>query len=317
MKACKDIEELLPLFLDERVSPLEQENVRRHLDGCASCAEKLAALKKTRALVADLGEVPPPPWLRQNIMAAVRDEAEKKRVWERWFYPLPIKVPLHIAATVVIAVFAVYVYRAGEGPMKKITTPPAPVAQMQQKHFSPATSETSEKPLLSEKDDMTGRVSVLPKANPTKTEEGAEVASKPVPAESRSDFSGRERMTRDTASPRLEMNHQEPVAASDVQAKSKGLFRPAGVTSGPDIVVAVADVEQAEADVEKMLLRFEARNIVKRKQGGGVLLTAGMNARKLKDIIVHLKQMGRVDVNESLPADDDGVISIVIEITKE
>lgn len=317
MKACKDIEELLPLFLDERVSPREQENVRRHLDGCASCAEKLAALKKTRALVTDLGEVPPPPWLRQNIMAAVRDEAEKKRVWERWFYPLPIKVPLHIAATLVVAVFAVYVYRAGEGPMKKITTPPAPVAQMQQKHLPPATSEISEKPLLSEKAEKSVRVAVFPKKKPPKTEEGAEVASKPVFTESRSDSSGRERMTMERASPRLDMEHREPVAASDVQAKTGGIFRPAGIILRPDIVVAVTDVEHSEADVEKMLLRFEAQNIVKRMKGDGVLLTAEMNTRKLMDIIVYLKQMGHVDVNESFPADAEGVIPIVIEISKK
>jgi hypothetical protein len=39
----------------------------------------------------------------------VRKEAGRKSFVQKWFYPLRFKIPVQVAATVVIAVLAVYI----------------------------------------------------------------------------------------------------------------------------------------------------------------------------------------------------------------
>ena len=67
-----------------------------------------------------------PPWFTQKIMSRVRAEQEStKSILQRLFYPLHIKVPLEAFATVLIAVAAVYLFRANEPEMKRIHVPAA------------------------------------------------------------------------------------------------------------------------------------------------------------------------------------------------
>jgi uncharacterized membrane protein YfbV (UPF0208 family) len=90
--------------------------------------------------------VEPPPWFKQKIMSRVREEAEKKSLAQKWFYPLRIKIPVQIMAAIVIAVFAVYIYRSGDEQMKVVLPPtsPTPVMETKKDLFSEQTTKLSE-----------------------------------------------------------------------------------------------------------------------------------------------------------------------------
>jgi len=138
MKKCQDIENLLPLYPEGALTDAEKRAVEEHLSSCTICRKELANLEKTHQLVAGLPEVEEPPWFRQKIMAQVRKEAEKKSLARKWFYPLRIRIPLQIMATIVIAVLAVYIYRSGENSMNQMlpgVRPPA--VEMQKKDAEP------------------------------------------------------------------------------------------------------------------------------------------------------------------------------------
>lgn len=120
MKTCRDIETLLPLYSEDALTNAEKRDVEEHLKACGHCRRELAYLQKAEQLVSEMPDVSEPPWFQQNIMAQVRKEAEKKRFVQKWFYPLRIKIPVQIMATIVIAVLAVYIYRSGENSMKQI-----------------------------------------------------------------------------------------------------------------------------------------------------------------------------------------------------
>ena len=107
MKKCKDIENNLSLYLDDVLSKEDKAAVDEHLRSCRQCEEALARLRKTKELTNSLHEVEPPPWFRKKIMARVREEAGKKSFLYKLFYPLQIKIPVQIFATVCIAVLAV------------------------------------------------------------------------------------------------------------------------------------------------------------------------------------------------------------------
>src|SRR5512138_3324574 len=120
MKKCQDIEHLLSLYAEGILTDAEKRAVEEHLTDCAACRKELAYLQKAGQLVDRLSPVEAPPWFEQKIMARVRKEAAKKNSAKKWFYPLRFKIPLQIAATLVIAVLAVYIYRSGDVQVKAI-----------------------------------------------------------------------------------------------------------------------------------------------------------------------------------------------------
>jgi hypothetical protein len=111
----------------------------------------------------NLKEVEPPPWMTQKIMARVREEAESKRGFiQKLFYPLHIKVPLEAFATVLIAVVAVYVFKAAEPEMKSLQPPSSkePVIARQEAPY-PAKAPAAEKQVPREK--------AVPQQSPART----------------------------------------------------------------------------------------------------------------------------------------------------
>ena len=124
---CKDIRAKLLAYLEDGVSPDEKSLIEKHLLSCQACGRALSDLKKTAALVKGLDEVDPPAWMTQQVMARVRAEEEKKRgLLQKLFYPLHVKIPVQAFATVLIAMIAIYVFRAVEPQMKAVQTPLAP-----------------------------------------------------------------------------------------------------------------------------------------------------------------------------------------------
>ncbi len=129
---CKTIREKLSAFCEGTVSPEEKGLIGEHLSGCPSCSMVLRDLEKTEVLVKGLEQVEPPPWLKQKVMTRIRTEEEaKKNILQKLFYPLHVKIPIEALATVLIAVVAIYTFRAIEPEMKHIQSPssgPAAVA---------------------------------------------------------------------------------------------------------------------------------------------------------------------------------------------
>jgi len=317
MKKCKDIEKLLPLYPNDLRSPDEAEMIRRHLASCAACAEKSAALEKTKKLVSDLGELAPPPRLRQKIMAAVREEAAKKSVWEKLFYPLRVKIPVQIAAALVVAVFALYVYRTGEDTLQKAASPPAPVVQKRQEFFLPQPSETSPKDSLSQNNRKIPSPASLPEGKRSAAAETAEVFGKQTEGGSHPELLAHQPAAEGRVSSKSEVKREESAPALDAVSKTQRPMDLSGRAQKPDILLGVADLERSAADVEKILVRLGARNIVRRTTGGEILIFAEMKKQDMKDLMARLKLIGRVEVNESFVGRTGGDISVAVGIFRE
>ena len=124
---CKHIRERLPAYREEDVGSEEKRAIGQHLSSCQQCSRALDDLKKAEELVKRLPEVEPPAWMTQKVMARVRAEEEKKKgILQQLFFPLRIKIPMEVFATVLIAVAAIYVFKAVEPQMKPVGPPSAP-----------------------------------------------------------------------------------------------------------------------------------------------------------------------------------------------
>ncbi len=144
MNKCHDIQKLLPLYEEGILSDAEKQVVEDHLAQCADCRREKAFLQKADQLVKNLPSVEEPPWFQQKIMAQVREEAGKKSFWQKWFFPFRLRVPVQIAATIVIAVLAVYIYRSGDDQGQRILPGAPPPAMEDQAQQIPAPAPAHE-----------------------------------------------------------------------------------------------------------------------------------------------------------------------------
>ena len=97
---CSEIENRLPAYLEDLLSPEERKSIAGHLASCPHCSRAFADLKKAEELVHGLGELEPPPFFEERIMSRVREEAgQKQGILRKFFFPLHIKIPIQTLAT--------------------------------------------------------------------------------------------------------------------------------------------------------------------------------------------------------------------------
>lgn len=140
---CKEIEDRLPAYLEDFLSPEEKEIIGGHLATCSRCRLAVANLTKADELMRNLGEMEPPPFFEQRIMSRIREEAyQKKGILRRLFYPLHIKVPIQALASVLIAVVGFYIYQTGEPEMKQVVSPSPPFTEREMSQVAADSPKT-------------------------------------------------------------------------------------------------------------------------------------------------------------------------------
>jgi hypothetical protein len=340
MKNCKDIENNLPLYAEGLLSADEKMAVEEHLAKCADCCKALADLKKAAAMTQELSEVEPPPWFKQKIMARVREEAEKKSFAQKWFYPLRIKIPVQVMATIVIAVLAVYIYRSGDEQMKAVLPEAVQPAIEMQKEQAPAELPKPKKaapaPLAegkaamlgaAKKDQISADVSSGGSAPKMEMQENKLASDKSLTMKSNYAPKKEEKeYTENTAKQeRVRESRLEDSSLSDAAKKSK-MFKAAAPAAPrsmaasltaqlqPVISVYVNDINSAVVEAEKILTKYKARKVTKQLIDGKAILQAELPVKSLKDVLSQLRAIGRVE-EKNMPADGgDQDIAVVIEI---
>jgi hypothetical protein len=175
---CKHIRERLPAYREEDVDLEEKKAIGQHLSSCQKCSQALDDLKKAEELVKRLPEVEPPAWMTQKVMARVRAEEEKRKgIVQHLFFPLRIKIPIEVFATVLIAVAAIYVFKAVEPQMKPVGLPSAPeqgIAKEESVEPSPGTGRAGAAGADFQAPES--KVAVQKPAKPAEKEKGARSA---------------------------------------------------------------------------------------------------------------------------------------------
>ena len=108
---CRTVREKLGEYMDGAAGAVQKRLIEEHLSLCRECSSALADLRKTVDRLGTLEKIEPPPWLPQKVMAQIRAEKRKTSLLRRLFYPLGVKVPLRAAATVLIAVTTIYLFK--------------------------------------------------------------------------------------------------------------------------------------------------------------------------------------------------------------
>ncbi|PKN69643.1 MAG: hypothetical protein CVU54_09935 [Deltaproteobacteria bacterium HGW-Deltaproteobacteria-12] len=317
MKNCKDLEKYLPLYPDDLLSDSDRQFVEEHIKSCPQCAKALSQLQKTEKLVQNLAEVEPPAWFKQKIMTGVRAEAEKKSFARKWFYPLRIKIPVQIFATVFIAVLAVYIYRSGDQ-MKEVVplSTPAPVAEVQEKQLPEQKTKTAANESLQPKEQFIQKKEAPGEQARTKEAAPVRDAKEQFAADMKADKSATPPppAVKSAEIPAAEMEKKKDAPVLGAAMKAGRALKEQSVTVSPNVLLKVADAVSAAAEVEKLLIKYEAKIVTRIRKPDKIILTAELNKQQINDLTVQLKSIGQLE--ERFPPADNAAanISVVIEI---
>jgi hypothetical protein len=309
---CQDIQNLLPGYWENLLSPDERSLVESHLSFCHLCRRSLVDLNDSANLLNHLEEVEPPPFFEKRIMARVMEEAGKKRGFLRkFFFPIHIKIPLQAMATLLIAVLAAYIYQKNEPEMKPRNSLSVPFSESQK---GPAKTESlkSPKPPETTKEAESLKfnkptVAVTPSisdpgGNLHKKDESRFAAAPPAVDRERigeSVESVRPKEDEKLADEKSPLLKSAPAPLSSVSGKTEN-------RTAIDLNLQVRDTSQSVRQIEERLSQAGAR-IFERTQGRGkALLKVEMAFPQFASFLYQLEEVGRVDFNKealSVPVD--------------
>jgi hypothetical protein len=301
---CRDIRKSLSAYLEGMVSPEEQELIDQHLASCRGCSTVLHELNRTDEMLKNLKEVEPPPGMKEKIMARVREEAETKKGFvQKLFYPLHIKLPLEAFATVLVAVLAVYVFKAVEPRMKgpQVFSPREPAVARQEAPY-PAKAPAAEPQSPREKEAA--------RKAPAKAEGKDLAVAPPSPPSTAGVAPARQDKTALAGSvsrERRELEKAQPMAPSlGMAAKTKA--------EAISFLVRVKDVGMAGGELESLLHQLDALSIRRESREDKEAFTAELKADRIKELDQKLKLLGVVQEGDASLASREKDATIRIEI---
>jgi len=349
---CKEIEDLLPGMIDGALSEAEKMRIEAHLEACASCRNAFADLRKSDERVKRLEEVDPPPWLKTRVMARVREEAgQKEGIFRKLFYPLHVKVPIQALATVLIAVVAWNVYKAGEPEFRQMAPPSTAVQEAPQAQAPPepgpaaGPAKRDESPAAREKKAFApppaqGNEPAPQRATAVREEATAD-AEKPVerlraakraaePMKDEDAWRGTgaarpgeaDRVLEAPARDEKQKAMKAPVGAVAKEA-GKQEAQPAAspklsaaLPPRPDLEVTLRarDPGLAAAEAETMLSQLSAQAVDRQIREERVILTARIKTERLEVLRERLKSLGFVQESVHVAPRPGGFLTIRIEI---
>ena len=304
---CHEIENRLPAYLENLLSPEGKKNIEGHLASCPRCSRASEALQKAEEIVQDLTEVEPPPFFEQRIMSRAREEAgQKQGILRKLFYPLYIKVPLQAFATLLVAVIAFSLYQTVEPELQHVAPPAITLTEPAKDQ---ATAESRKVPVAPAAVTPVMRTPAadLPEKKqqrfvaPT-IENGAktdQVAGSPSPLQEERG---------------LAMKSAAPVMAA---REKESLPLRAETPSLLGLTIQVKDVHIAVQKVEEHLAQVNGRIIERQRHDGREFLKAEVAAQNLAAFLDRIEAIGRVKVEKSSRDVPDGIVTVKIEIANK
>jgi len=86
-----------------------------HLRGCEACANELASLRSTMALLDEWQAPEPSPYFDSKLRARLKAEPEPARGWRQWLVPLTGWKPAMAVALAAVMVVGISVYKQNGG----------------------------------------------------------------------------------------------------------------------------------------------------------------------------------------------------------
>jgi hypothetical protein len=123
---CAEARALFSALVDDELTTAERAAADTHLAGCAECRRELERLSRTVSMVRALPAERAPVGFVDRVTGAARPVPWTRRFARRLFVPLRVKVPMEVAAVLVVATSAVWLFQR------------TPALQQASRHEAPA-----------------------------------------------------------------------------------------------------------------------------------------------------------------------------------
>jgi len=305
------IREKLSDYLDGFVSSEEKRFIDEHLMSCESCRESLSDLRKTVNHVQNLQEIEPPQWLTERIMARVRSESQpKKRILEKLFYPLHIKLPIEAVAAVLVVVISIYMFKAFLPEIKPETH--TEVLKAPSENRAPET-------LSREKDKITSEN----KPAPAKLLEQPMIAEEPIIETGKSKEKSKRSalLAKQKAIPNQPEQQNKVAPSTGAVAKleqgasshkrAESLF---DEKENVNLIINVKGIDSASKGIERALRELGGKVTKTESFENKNVIVAEIESKKLNELVEKLNSIGQV--KKETISEAEGSIKIRIEIVK-
>jgi hypothetical protein len=318
-----DIRHMLSEYIDGAITAEDRAAIEEHLATCEKCREALKELRQTVAHIRSVEELDPPSWMKQKIMTKVRAEAEKKSWFQRFFFPLHIKLPLEAVGVLFIAVTAVFIYQNMQSAMRT----PNPLLE----EYAPATKPLPDGIAKNEKNRSTGpsrRSNEIPQSPEYKALDMKQEYEKPaqptlrnqeaapapmVPAKEKQTYpadgeSALPLLKKEEAGSGMILGRAvtSPDASHEAAGKARSVAPVSVALSGdkaiPSIILRVMDLEATAINVEKAIARVNGTIVRREAPGSKMIFFVTIKARRTGELRKKLKLLGELT---ELP--DEGV----------
>jgi hypothetical protein len=274
--------------------------------------------------------------MTQKIMANVRAEAEEKKgLFQRFLFPLSVKLPIQTVAVLFLAVTAFYIYRniqpvPSEAPMQEHAATkdiPQAAAPSKEQTISPEQPGRSKKaPQSPEYKSLDMKYEYEKPAPPVPMDKIGESGPAPVkPAEQPLLAKREEAAGKRTAEPQAgapsAMQEQasgkalrpEPKLRADAgeqrAVKAKSLDK-----TGPVISVMVKDIEAAAGEIERLITKLGGSITAKENLETKKTFRVAIDVQKLRELRDKLKLIGEVRDGTVAPGPHEEQVELKIEI---
>ncbi len=322
---CDNVRENLSAYLEGLLSQEDKVRIEEHLRSCAVCSAELIDLTKTVEHIRGLEEVEPPAWMTQKIMAKVREEGQgKKRILQRLFYPLHVKLPLEAVAALLVVGLALYIYRDISPEMRLAKAP-----------MEESSPQTTQREII--KEDKIGPFKKSEERNvPDEVTTAPEKpAEEPATGKLAAKAGRMEAAPRASELPRQsELSYKElnapPASVAEAARSAAGGLRkeakPEAVQAAPKLkgfgekkmegillTVRVKELESANREVEKLITSLGGKIIDRQSIEGGKILVAEVNSVRFNELLEKLKSIGEVKEKEEMKG-FEGATRLKIEV---
>jgi len=107
---CADARENFSGWVDETLAPEERAALASHLAECSDCRRELDRFQATVGLLQRVAPARAPAGFVDRVLDLTRPMSWRRRLLQRLFLPLPVKLPAEAAALLLVAGLAVYVF---------------------------------------------------------------------------------------------------------------------------------------------------------------------------------------------------------------
>lgn len=121
---CREVKELLHEYIENNIDHDLKKDVKQHLSSCSACRAELASVRKYRQTMDSLEQVKAPDDFLEQLHARIEKESGARRLIQKLFLPLNIKLPLEAAGVLAAAALIILVFNPFES-VKQALTPAA------------------------------------------------------------------------------------------------------------------------------------------------------------------------------------------------